>query len=172
MNSLTLLLTLLTQLATLAAVIVAAVQLTHTRKTARSTFEDSLDREYRALIRNIPTRAMLGCSLSLEEQREAFDTFYQYFDLTNNQIFLFKVGRISGHTMQFWFDGMQANLNRPAFKAAWKAVIETNTEEHFSDFQELQIFKRQLVRAEQLKPQELKMALLREAVQYRERTNS
>jgi hypothetical protein len=51
-------------------------------------------------------------------------------------------------------------------------VIETNTEEHFSDFQELQIFKRQLVRAEQLKPQELKMALLREAVQYRERTNS
>ena len=68
---------------------------------ARTDFEDDLAREYRQLAREIPTKALLGEELTPKEHGYAFPLFFHYIDLSNEQIFLRKNGRISAQTWVF-----------------------------------------------------------------------
>jgi hypothetical protein len=96
-------------------VIVAAWQLKMTKKQAITTFEDRIGREYRDLAALIPTKALLGEPLKDEEYTAAFDKLYRYIDLTNEQVFLRQIGRISRRTWNFWKEGIRSNFSRPAF---------------------------------------------------------
>jgi len=71
--------------------------------------------------------------LSEEEYRKAFDEFYSYFDLSNEQTFLRHIGRVSGRTWTFWRDGMRANFKRKAFSQAWTDISKRSPD----DFNEL-----------------------------------
>jgi hypothetical protein len=123
----------LANIATAAAVGVAAWQLVLAKRQAVTSFEDSFAKEYRELVSKLPTKALLGEALDDEEYLGYFDEMYHYFDLCNEQAFLRKAGRISDDTWEFWRDGIKTNLSRPAFERAWSEIAEkANT-----DFSEL-----------------------------------
>jgi hypothetical protein len=97
----------------------AAYQLHVTQKQSVTTFEDSLTAQYRQVASTLPLKALLGESLTDEEHKFYLQYFYRYFDLSNEQAFLYKNGRISESTWEFWKDGILTNLRRLAFAKAW-----------------------------------------------------
>ena len=123
-------------IATAIGVFFAAIQLGHTRNRAVTTFEDSLSSEYREITGRLPTEALLGEILTPDVQKTHFHEFYRYFDLSNNQIFLRQSGRISKKTWTFWAEGIETNLARPAFAAAW-AEISRRAGSDFSELRRL-----------------------------------
>lgn len=123
----------LANIATAAAVGVAAWQLVLAKRQAVTRFEDSFAKEYRELASKLPTKAFLGESLNDHEYASHFDEMYHYFDLCNEQAFLHKAGRISDETWDFWQDGIRTNLNRPAFARAWSEIAAKAAD----DFSEL-----------------------------------
>jgi len=97
-------------------------QLSLTKKIYQLEFEDGLDKEYRDLISRIPTKSLLGKGLSLIEYLNAFDEFYRYFDLCNQQIILRKRHRVSVKVWAEWSPGIYYNLQLPPFLKAWETV--------------------------------------------------
>lgn len=119
--------------ATAAGVAFAAYQLWQTHRQAVTSFEDSFAREYRELASTLPTKALLGQELTTEEFSGALDEFYHYFDLSNGEVFLRQIGRVSKKTWGFWSDGIRSHLRRPAFQQAWHFISSQAP----SDFTEL-----------------------------------
>jgi hypothetical protein len=97
-------------------------QLKLMRRLADTAFEDNLAREYRELAARLPTKAMLGEGLTEDEHRQALDEFIHYIDLSNEQVFLRRSKRICLTTWLNWCDGIQSNLQRPAFARAWREL--------------------------------------------------
>jgi hypothetical protein len=117
-------------------VCIAVYQLWNTKRQAVTLFEDALTKEYREITGKLPTAALLGEIISAELMRHHLPDFYRYFDLTNNQVFLRKIGRISPKTWRFWVDGIRTNLARPAFATAW-ADISRRAGTDFSELKQL-----------------------------------
>ena len=107
-------------------------QLRVSKNIAQLQFEDGLAKEYRELAGRIPTTALLGHPLSEDQYLAAFDEFYRYVDLSNEQVSLRQRGRIGRAVWLYWSSGIQANLNLPAFKRAW-----TEIQSQCGSFQEL-----------------------------------
>jgi hypothetical protein len=126
----------LASVATAIGVFFAASQLWYTRSRAITTFEDSLNNEYRRITDRLPTEALLGEALAPETQKAHFHDFYAYFDLTNSQVFLRQIRRISRKTWEFWADGIQTNLARPGFAESW-ADISRRAGSDFSELRRL-----------------------------------
>lgn len=103
-------------------VFIAGRQLFLSKRLAVTQFEDQFSTQYRELIRRVPVKALLGHRLSDDELREALPAFYHYFDLSNEQVFLREKGRIGDDTWEEWKVGIQQNLKRPAFLAAWSYI--------------------------------------------------
>lgn len=79
----------------------------------------------------------MGLPLEDAEYLKAFDDFYRYFDLSNEQVFLESRGRVSKETWEMWASGIESNMQRPAFVRAWQEVSrKTNN----ADFSELRTF--------------------------------
>lgn len=113
-------------------VISALWQLRISKVIAQLQFEDGLAKEYRELASRIPTTALLGQKLSEEEYKQAFDEFYRYVDLSNEQVSLRQRNRIGKTVWQHWCSGIKANLELPSFKRAWEEIQEQSI-----SFQEL-----------------------------------
>ena len=126
-------LTALSGIATAIGVFVAARQLFLAQRQNVTSFEDSFAKEYRELASTLPTKTLLGESLTEAEYTKHFDELYHYFDLCNQQVFLRNVGRISKKTWTFWKDGIASNMRRPAFERAWAEIAARAN----SDFSEL-----------------------------------
>lgn len=126
----------LANIATAGAVVVAAWQLVLAHRQSVTNFEDTFAREYRELAAKLPTKALLGEPLTEDQYAKHFDEMYHYFDLCNEQAFLKNVGRISEKTWQFWKDGMESNMRRPAFERAW-AEIAARANNDFSELRAL-----------------------------------
>ncbi len=112
----------LSSIATAIGVAVAAYQLLVTRRQATTTFEDNLNIQYRQAIERLPIQALFGEPLEEQDLPSLIPHFYRYFDLCNEQAFLFSLGRVSKKTWQNWEEGIKGNMNRPAFMAAWNEV--------------------------------------------------
>lgn len=108
--------------ATAIGVFFAAWQLLQAKRQSITAFEDDLAKEYRAICAKLPTKVFFGETLTPEEMDGFLDEFYQYFDLSNSQIFFRQIGRVSGQTWGFWTDGMRYNLSLSAFSVAWSRV--------------------------------------------------
>jgi len=121
--------------ATAAAVIVAARQLAMSRDQGITGFEDNLNHQYREITKTIPVEALLGGRLSADQQEQSLGSFYHYFDLSNEQAFLRKQGRIRPATWDDWRDGITQNLRKPAFSSAWQEI--TTRAPSFNDLKEL-----------------------------------
>jgi hypothetical protein len=127
-------------LATALALAVAIWQLTLSRKQATTDFEDELDREYRAIVSEIPVMTFLGSDLSDEQFDLCLSALYRYVDLSNKQVFLRKIHRVSKHTWLFWRDGIQSNLSRKPFNRAW-IYIKERSDASFSELRRLEATK-------------------------------
>jgi len=112
----------------------AAIALLLQRGQARASFEDDLVREYRKTIKpDLLTKALISPDLEDAQLKLVVD-FYPYIDLSNEQTFLRMVGRVGRRTWRQWCDGIQGNLERPAFASAWK-TIRTCAPDDFSELQ-------------------------------------
>jgi hypothetical protein len=105
-------------------VAVAAAQLWLQKKQQITAFEDRLTEQYRAIVAELPLEALLEDRVPDDQRKrdEALHTFFRYFDLTNEQIFLWEHCRISRSTWKNWKDGIRDNLNRQAFRDAWSEI--------------------------------------------------
>ena len=113
--------------ATAIGVAVAAYQLFVVRRQATTSFEDSLNNQYRAVIEHLPIEALFGDKLRADDHVGLLPHFYRYFDLCNEQAFLHSTGRISEKTWHNWEEGIKSNLARPAFEVAWFEVARRAT---------------------------------------------
>lgn len=111
-----------TSIVTAIGVIVAARQLTLSKRQSRTQFEDDLAREYRALVERIPVKALFGEVLEQAEYEQNLHLFYRYIDLSNEQVFLRQKERLSSETWENWVEGIKANLSLPAFTKAWDEI--------------------------------------------------
>jgi hypothetical protein len=119
--------------ATAIGVAVAAYQLLVARKQAATTFEDSLTVQYREIVAELPLEALFGESLPADQLHSLSPHFYRYFDLCNEQAFLYRSRRITRKTWSNWEEGILTNMRRPAFAQAWAEVARRATD----DFDEL-----------------------------------
>jgi hypothetical protein len=116
-------------------------QLSLAKRIAQLQFEDTLEKEYRELISQIPTKSLLDSDLTDEEYKQTFDEFFRYFDLSNRQVALRKEGRIGNETWANWLSGIQFNMSLPAFRRAWSEVklrTSEHADEFFSELRELE----------------------------------
>jgi hypothetical protein len=102
-------------------------------RQARTQFEDGMTSIYRGLVAELPVQVFFDQAVAQELVAEKLSVFYRYFDLCNEQAFLHEQGRVSDQTWRQWRDGIEGNITRSAFKAAW-AEIGLKVGE---DFQEL-----------------------------------
>lgn len=112
---------------TAAGIILAFWQLSLSRKQAMTAFEDELTQQYRSILSRLPVEALLGKRLSDDEVRASLSAFYQYFDLSNEQTFLHRRGRVCDETWTDWKEGMQQHHALPAFRHAWLYIRSHNT---------------------------------------------
>ena len=113
-------------------------QLHTSRQIAQLQFEDALAKEYRELANRLPTKLLLGESLDHIEFPKAFDELYRYMDLSNEQVCLRQRGRISAEVWKNWSQGIETNLQLPAFAKAWSDIKARSR-----SFQELRRLERE-----------------------------
>lgn len=109
-------------IATAIGVAIAAWQIHENGKLAQSTFEDTLDQQYRELSRDIPVDVLIGKPVTEEKREEVRELIYNYLDLSNEQIFLRKKGRVCKETWQDWCAGIRNHLDKVAFKEVWDEI--------------------------------------------------
>jgi 3'-phosphoadenosine 5'-phosphosulfate sulfotransferase len=121
--------------ATAVGVLIAGWQLGLTKQQARTSFEDQLAAQYREIARRLPIQALLGEALDGDAQTAALPDFYHYFDLSNEQAFLYGRGRVRSVTWKEWKEGIEQNLARTAFRVAWREVSR-RAPDSFNDLRE------------------------------------
>lgn len=106
--------------ATAIGVGIAAWQLSVSKRQAQSQFEDSFVEQYRRIAAELPLPALLGQPISDSDLQSSLRTFYNYFDLSNEQAFLAARRRLRCETWSNWREGIEQHMNRPAFGQAWE----------------------------------------------------
>ena len=109
-------------LATAVGVGIAAWQIWESRKLAQTTFEDSLDKQYRSLVMQIPVDVLIGKPIPDEKKREVREIIYNYLDLCNEQAYLRKKKRVTKTRWNDWNEGIRDNISKPAFKEVWEEI--------------------------------------------------
>jgi hypothetical protein len=109
-------------LATAVGVLIAAWQIRESRKLSQSSFEDTLDQQYRDLAHGIPVDALIGRPVNASQETETRELIYNYLDLCNEQVFLRKKNRITQETWKDWCAGIESHLQKVAFKQVWEEI--------------------------------------------------
>jgi hypothetical protein len=108
-------------IATPLSVLVLAIQLWQRQKQFTTDFEDKLTDQYREIATEIPVDALLDDSNSFRVRGD-LKQYYRYIDLSNEQIFLRKEGRVSKSTWENWAAGIDSHLRRSDFNSAWQEI--------------------------------------------------
>jgi hypothetical protein len=122
----------LTGIATSTSMFIAYRQLKLASRNSQLTFEDALAREFRQVATRVPLAALLGDDLASDKFSDVLPTFYWYFDLSDEQVFQRRFGRVSDVTWANWSAGIHATMRRPAFARAF-AEITARMPEAFPD---------------------------------------
>lgn len=104
-------------------VVVALWQIWRNNEQQKTSFEDSLTKEYRDIVRRIPYKALMGEELNEAERETAYNEIFNYMDLCNEQIFLRMSGRVRKNTWNNWQEGMHTNYSQSVFKNASEEVF-------------------------------------------------
>ena len=110
--------------ATAVGVVLVAAQLVLGRVQTRTALEDELTREYREIAPTLTAAAFFDCqdaACPLPAFRDHSE-YVRYLDPSNQQVFLRMQRRVSSKTWRLWSEGIEDNLRRPAFEAAWTYV--------------------------------------------------
>ena len=114
-------------------------QIQLSQEQAVATFEEGFNTRYRAIARELPVQALLGENVAPEDLKSHLPVFYQYVDLTNEEIRLRRDGTICDLTWHEWEEGIRWALSRPAFRAAWHEILDRTPD----SFGELRRFERE-----------------------------
>jgi hypothetical protein len=98
--------------ATAIAVLIGVLQLRTAKEQARTSFEDDLSREYRSIAGDLPAEAFYVDSTWTPDEATR-RAFYRYVDLSNEQLLLARVGRVSTATEEQWKDGIHGKPHAP-----------------------------------------------------------
>jgi hypothetical protein len=109
-------------IATALGVAVAAWQIWESRSLAQTTFEDSLEQQYRNLAMQIPVDVLLGKTIAEEKKSEIREIIYNYLDLCNEQIYLRVKKRVRKNRWKDWQDGIKQHLKNPSFIEVWEEI--------------------------------------------------
>lgn len=109
-------------IATAVGVFIAAWQIWESRRLAQTTFEDSLDKQYRSLVMQIPVDVLIGKPVPDGKKPEVRELIYNYLDLCNEQAYLRKKKRITKARWNEWSEGIRDNMYKPAFKEVWEEI--------------------------------------------------
>ncbi|MEL0083214.1 MAG: hypothetical protein VW985_09285 [Gammaproteobacteria bacterium] len=110
-------------LATAIGVAIAAWQIRRNAEQTRTAFEDSLNKEYRELMRPVPLNALVGETVAEKEAELAKDAIYNYLDFCNQQVYLRKKKRVRKATWLEWQEGMKTNFSLPLFTEVAQLVF-------------------------------------------------
>lgn len=132
-------------IATAATAVVAALGFLYTvrgiaraGREERTKWEDELTREYRDIVKALPLRVRLSESVEDGEIEKDLSTFLEYFDLSNQQVLLQKMGRVSPETWKEWLAGIRGSLQTgTAFGKAWD-IIKKRSPNLFAELKELE----------------------------------
>ena len=113
-------------LATSIGVFLGVWQLWRTKVQSITSFEDQFSREYRQIARDIPVDALLGREISGENFEKVREQIFNYIDLSNEQVFLRQIGRVSKRTWDYWREGIESNLLKPTFAKVWSEVKDSD----------------------------------------------
>ncbi len=119
-------------IATALSIFVAGYQLWQAQRQARTSFEDTVAERYLDFVRELPVEALLGGMLSDEDIHAHLSVFYRYFDYSNWQAFLHQRRRVRNRVWWEWREGIEQNLRKPAFAAAW-VVIASRSPDSFDE---------------------------------------
>lgn len=116
-------------------------QLKQYEKGQKTALENDLNQEYRKIWREVDSQLLMdpeygregGNPLSENER----DAIYSYVDLTNQQIFLRKRGRITNSRWKDWEAGMETMIKHPPIGETWEDIKKETNSEHGRDFDEL-----------------------------------
>lgn len=103
----------------------------------RTSFEDSLTKEYREIIRRIPYKALIGDDLCESDKITAYNEVYNYMDLCNEQIFLRMSGRVREKTWNNWQEGMLTNFSLKVFDRASQEIF-SKLKNNFKELKKVQ----------------------------------
>lgn len=93
-----------------------------TQKIAQAEFEDSIDVQYRQLAKEIPVDILFGLPIPEENYKEIRELIYNYLDLSNEQVYLRKINRVSKERWIGWREGIKEHLQKEGFKQVWEEV--------------------------------------------------
>jgi len=94
-------------------------QIQLTKEQAQAAFEEGFNSRYREIVRSIPVEALMGEPVAPSVLQARLEFFYQYMDLTNEEIRLRRDGRISDSTWKEWEEGIRGALSHPGFREGW-----------------------------------------------------
>jgi len=129
---------LIANVATAIGVFLAALGLLLAKRQRQTVLEDSLTKEYRQIIYQLPVNALLGDTDSGNDKMDLMKEMYSYIDFTNEQAFLRKKGRIRKSTWLDWVDGIKSNLQKPAFRDAWEIIKDKSKPDEFTELRNLE----------------------------------
>ncbi len=124
-------------IATAIGIFLAVFELRGNWKLSQSQFEDSLDQQYRELAKGIPVDALIGKTVTTEKKEITRELIYNYFDLSNEQVFLRKRRRIRKDTWLDWCAGIQAHLQKVEFQNVWQEM-KTESPQTFTFLEKLE----------------------------------
>lgn len=124
----------LASFATALGVAIATWQIWRNAEQTKTSFEDSLNKEYRELMRRIPFKALIGEEMNEQEIKKSQEAIYNYLDFCNQQVYLRKKKRIRKSTWLEWQEGIQINMGLPVFKKVSSKVFN-ELPEVFSELQ-------------------------------------
>lgn len=105
----------------------------------QSTFENDIVKRFYKITNDITFKVMFLKKGELEFTKlldEKINFFYQYFDLTNQELFLNEKKRINPDTWIEWKEGIVWIMKLDSFKYAWEKVNEKCADDTFNEFRE------------------------------------
>jgi hypothetical protein len=123
-----------------AGFILTLYELKQFEKAEKTKLENKLNKEYRELVREIPIEAMLDDDVDWDSDTPEVDrvsVIYPYIDLTNQQIFLRKKGKITYSRWKDWEEGIRIHLSQDEFQRAWEKIKDETNYDGVKSFDEL-----------------------------------
>lgn len=130
----------ITAVTSVIGIIIIIYQLHQANKLAVAQFEDGFDQQYRELMKEIPVPVILGNTVGVTEYPPVRELIFNYYDLCNEQCFMYRRGRISERTWQSWVSGMRNNFSKPVFEKVLREIYNYDND-MFSYLVELEIIK-------------------------------
>lgn len=119
-------------------------ELKQQERVQKTQLENRLNEEYRENWREVDSELLLNPDYhesavdgQLDLTESEANAIYSYVDLTNQQIFLRRRGRIRKSRWKDWEQGIQTLIQHPPINAEWKRIKEKTDTEVGRDFDEL-----------------------------------